>query len=111
MKRDMNLIREILKWAESQEHGYTGGNPDVETESSEEMPKYEEPSVEEGDSYWETKKPVDEADDEIDLDEFVGEAETDEEGEEKHHKSAVEEAEEDEEEYEMDEDLMEIIRQ
>ena len=103
------LSKKLAEEAELDEEGYMEG--DDETESSEEMPKYEEPSVEEGDSYWETKKPVDEADDEIDLDEFVGEAETDEEGEEKHHKSAVEEAEEDEEEYEMDEDLMGIIRQ
>jgi Hypothetical protein (DUF2513) len=37
MKRDMNLIREILMWAESQEHGYTGGNPDIEGYSDEEV--------------------------------------------------------------------------
>ena len=99
------LSKKLAEEAELDEEGYMEGDEETET------PKYEEPSVEEGDSYWETKKPVDEADDEIDLDEFVDEAETDEEGEEKHHKSAVEEAEEDEEEYEMDEDLMEIIRQ
>ena len=102
------LSKKLAEEAELDEEGYMEGAE--ETESSEEMPKHEEPSVEEGDEYWETEKPVDEAEDEIDLDEFVGEAEEGEEGEEKHHETPVEEA-EDEEEYEMDEDLMEIIRQ
>jgi hypothetical protein len=98
------LSKKLAEEAELDEEGYMEGAE--ETESSEEMPKHEEPSVEEGDEYWETEKPVDEAEDEIDLDEFVGEAEEGEEGEEKHHEAPV-----DEEEYEMDEDLMEIIRQ
>lgn len=100
------LSKKLAEEAELDEEGYMEGAE--ETEASEEMPKHEEPSVEEGDEYWETEKPVEEAEDEVDLDEFVGEAE---EGEEKSDESPVDEAEGDEEEYEMDEDLMEIIRQ
>lgn len=39
MKRDMNLVREILKWAEQQENGYTGGNPSFD-EASDEVVAY-----------------------------------------------------------------------
>lgn len=37
MKRDMNLVREILMWAESREHGYAGSNPEIEGYSDEEV--------------------------------------------------------------------------
>lgn len=37
MKRDMNLVREILLWTESQEHGYVKGNPSLEGYSEEEI--------------------------------------------------------------------------
>jgi hypothetical protein len=37
MKRDMNLIREILLWAEKQEHGRLQGNPNIEGFSDEEI--------------------------------------------------------------------------
>ena len=35
MKRDMNLVRKILQWAEQQEHGFTGGNPKFDNISEE----------------------------------------------------------------------------
>lgn len=100
------LSKKLAEEAELDEEGYMEGAD--ETDASEEMPKHEEPSVEEGGEYWETEKPVEEAEDEVDLDEFVDEAE---EGEESSDEAPVDEAEEGEEEYEMDEDLMEIIRQ
>ena len=37
MKRDMNLVREILIWAENQEHGFVFGNPKIEGYSDEEI--------------------------------------------------------------------------
>lgn len=37
MKREMNLIREILLWAEKQDHGYINKNPDFEGHSAEEI--------------------------------------------------------------------------
>jgi len=37
MKRDMNLVREILIWAEAQDHGYSGGNPKIEGHTDEEI--------------------------------------------------------------------------
>ena len=37
MQRDMNLIREILKQTEAQEHGYTTGNPDVDGYTDEQV--------------------------------------------------------------------------
>ena len=37
MKRDMNLVREILIWIENQEHGYVNGNPSIESYSEEEI--------------------------------------------------------------------------
>lgn len=37
MKRDMNLVREILVWAENQEHGYVRNNPKIEGYSEEEI--------------------------------------------------------------------------
>ena len=37
MKRDMDLIREILMWAEMQDHGYSGGNPKIEGHTDEEI--------------------------------------------------------------------------
>ncbi len=37
MKRDMNLIREILLWAENQNHGYAEKNPEIKGYSEEEV--------------------------------------------------------------------------
>jgi len=37
MKRNMILVREILKWAEDQEHGYVDGMPEVEGYSQEDI--------------------------------------------------------------------------
>ena len=37
MKRDMNLVREILVWAEKQEHGIISKNPEIEGYSEEEI--------------------------------------------------------------------------
>ncbi len=37
MKRDMNLVREILLLSENQEHGYGDGNPIIEGYSEEEI--------------------------------------------------------------------------
>jgi hypothetical protein len=37
MKRDMNLVREILAWTENQEHGFVSDNPKVEGYSEEEI--------------------------------------------------------------------------
>ena len=35
MKRDMTLVRKILRWAIEQEHGYLDGNPELEGYSEE----------------------------------------------------------------------------
>jgi len=37
MKRDMDLVREILNWAEDQEHGFVEDNPKIEGYSEEEI--------------------------------------------------------------------------
>jgi hypothetical protein len=37
MKRDMNLVREILMWVENQKHGYVNGNPNIEGYSEDEI--------------------------------------------------------------------------
>jgi hypothetical protein len=37
MKRDMNLVREILIWTENNEHGRVGKNPEIEGYSEEEI--------------------------------------------------------------------------
>jgi hypothetical protein len=37
MKRDMNLVREILLWIESQEHGGVAANPTIEGSTEEEI--------------------------------------------------------------------------
>lgn len=37
MKRDMSLVREILVWADNQEHGYVRGNPKIDGYSEEEI--------------------------------------------------------------------------
>lgn len=37
MKRDMNLVREILVWAEKQDHGILGKNPEIEGYSKKEI--------------------------------------------------------------------------
>jgi len=37
MRRDMNLVREILMWAENQEHGFVNENPSIEGYSEEEI--------------------------------------------------------------------------
>jgi len=37
MKRDMDLVRKILLWAEIQEHGYVEGNPSIDGYSEEEI--------------------------------------------------------------------------
>jgi hypothetical protein len=37
MKRDMNLVREILLWAENQEHGYVDTNPSIEGYTEEQI--------------------------------------------------------------------------
>lgn len=37
MKRDMNLVREILIWTENQEHGRVSGNPKIEGYAEEEV--------------------------------------------------------------------------
>lgn len=37
MKRDMNLIREMLLWAEKQEHGFIYENPEIDGYSAEEI--------------------------------------------------------------------------
>ncbi len=37
MKRDMNLVREILIWTENQEHGRVGKNPVIEGYSEEQI--------------------------------------------------------------------------
>ena len=37
MKRDMNLVREILIWTENNENGKVGNNPEIEGYSEEEI--------------------------------------------------------------------------
>ena len=37
MKRDMNLVREILVWAENQEHGSMNKNPEIPEYTEEEI--------------------------------------------------------------------------